>query len=107
MLQWVAVSFSRGSSRGQMLRRKEKRAAGARAALLGWAFKEDSCYRTDLEEVLGWVGEQPVKSPCRDFPSSPVVKTPCFHCRGHGFDPWSGNSDPTHCVMWPDKKKRP
>ena len=26
-----------------------------------------------------------------DFPGSPVVKTPCFHCRGHGFDPWSGN----------------
>ena len=24
------------------------------------------------------------------FPSSPVVKTPCFQCRGHGFDPWSG-----------------
>ena len=18
-----------------------------------------------------------------------MVKTPCFHCRGHGFDPWS------------------
>ena len=26
-----------------------------------------------------------------DFPGSPVVKTPRFHCRGHGFDPWSGN----------------
>ena len=36
-----------------MLRRKEKRAPGARAALLAWAVKEDSCYRTDLEEVLG------------------------------------------------------
>ena len=20
-----------------------------------------------------------------DFPGGPVVKTPCFHCRGHGF----------------------
>ena len=27
----------------------------------------------------------------RGFPSSPVVKAPCFHSRGHGFDPWSGN----------------
>ena len=27
----------------------------------------------------------------RDVPGGPVVKTPCFHCRGHGFDPWSGN----------------
>ena len=26
-----------------------------------------------------------------DFPGDPVVKTPRFHCRGHGFDPWSGN----------------
>ena len=25
-----------------------------------------------------------------DFPGSPVVKTPHFHCREHGFDPWSG-----------------
>ena len=26
-----------------------------------------------------------------DFPGSPVVKTPRFHCREHGFDPWLGN----------------
>ena len=25
------------------------------------------------------------------FPGGPVVKTLCFHCRGHGFSPWSGN----------------
>ena len=24
-----------------------------------------------------------------DFPGSPVVRTPCFHCRGHKFNPWS------------------
>ena len=23
----------------------------------------------------------------KDFPGSPVVKTPCFQCRGAGFDP--------------------
>ena len=23
-----------------------------------------------------------------DLPGGLVVKTPCFHCRGHGFDPW-------------------
>ena len=27
----------------------------------------------------------------RDFPGGPVVKTLCFHCRGCGFNPWSGN----------------
>ena len=26
-----------------------------------------------------------------DFPGGPVVKTPGFHCKGHRFDPWSGN----------------
>ena len=25
------------------------------------------------------------------FPGSPVVRTPSFHCQGHGFNPWSGN----------------
>ena len=24
----------------------------------------------------------------RDFPGSPVVKTPCSQRKGHGFDPW-------------------
>ena len=27
----------------------------------------------------------------RDFPGGPVVKTPRFHCKGSGFDPWSRN----------------
>ena len=22
------------------------------------------------------------------FPAGPVVKIPCFHCKGHRFDPW-------------------
>ena len=26
----------------------------------------------------------------RDLPGDPVVETPCFHCRGHEFDPWWG-----------------
>ena len=27
----------------------------------------------------------------RDFPGSPAIKTLRFRCRGHEFDPWSGN----------------
>ena len=27
-------------------------------------------------------------SACWEFPGSPVVKTPCFHFRGHRFDSW-------------------
>ena len=30
-----------------------------------------------------------------DFPGGLVVKNRWFYYRGHGFDPWSGNSDPT------------
>ena len=28
------------------------------------------------------------------FAIGPEVKTPCFHCRGHKFDPWLRNSNP-------------
>ena len=28
-----------------------------------------------------------------DFPDHPVVRTPHFCCKGHGFDPWLGNQD--------------
>ena len=35
-----------------------------------------------------------------DLPIGPVVKTPCFLPRGWGFDPWSGNWDPTCWVAW-------
>ena len=27
----------------------------------------------------------------QEFPGGPVVRMPHFHCRWHGFDPWSGN----------------
>ena len=27
----------------------------------------------------------------RDFPGGSVVRTPHFHCSGHGFNPWLGN----------------
>ena len=40
-----------------------------------------------------------------DFPGGPVVKTPCFHFRGHELDPWSGNYDLTCHVVQPRKKK--
>ena len=42
----------------------------------------------------------------RDFPGGPVVRTPRFQCRGHGFQPGSGNKDPTCCVAKKKKKKK-
>ena len=46
------------------------------------------------------------KNSQRDFPSSPVVRTPHCRCQGPGFDPWSGNKDPTRRAAWPKEKKR-
>ena len=28
---------------------------------------------------------------CGEPPGGPVVRNPSFRCKGHGFDPWSGN----------------
>ena len=36
------------------------------------------------------------------FPGSPVVKTPHFHCRGHGFDLCLRNQDTTRHVAQPE-----
>ena len=32
--------------------------------------------------------KQQKKNLLKEFPGGPVVKTPCFQCRGRGFDPW-------------------
>ena len=38
-----------------------------------------------------------------EFPGSPVVKTPCFHCRGLGSIP---GQVPASGMAWPGKKKK-
>ena len=40
-----------------------------------------------------------------DFFGGPMVKTLCFQYRGHGFNPWLGNKDPTCHKAWSKKKK--
>ena len=47
---------------------------------------------TNLARMV-WLGqrEQGQKWWGRDFPGGPVVKTPHFQCRRHGFDSWLGN----------------
>lgn len=41
----------------------------------------------------------------RDFASCPVVKTPYFQCKAHGFNPVSGSEDAPCHVAQPRKKK--
>ena len=38
------------------------------------------------------------------FPGGPVVKTLCFHCRGHRFSLWLGHSNPACRVGWPKNR---
>ena len=54
--------------------------------ILGMLINEDSVFLQTVSQ------NEDLK---RDFPGSPVVKTPSLHCRGHRFDPWSGNKNPT------------
>ena len=35
-----------------------------------------------------------------------MVKTLCFQCRGHGFDPWLGNLDPTCSAVCSQTEKK-
>ena len=46
--------------------------------------------------------ESPFKKRNTDFPRGPVVRTPGFQCRGHGFDPWSGK----FCMPCSQEKKK-
>ena len=41
------------------------------------------------------------KKPTADFPGGPVAETLCSQCRGHRFNPWLGNYDPTCCAAQP------
>ena len=44
-----------------------------------------------------------MKAVSGEFPGNPVVKTPHFSCREHGFNPWSGREDPVCCMAGPKK----
>ena len=52
--------------------------------------------RKDIKEAAGYIrlvlrGAVWIRRRDEEFPGGPVVRTLRFHCRGPGFDPWSGN----------------
>ena len=71
-----------------------------RVAGQGFLYKEEPQPPNNMMEVRTSLGagsepgvvlkETPSVITVRGFPASPVVKAPS-HCRGHGFNPWSGN----------------
>ena len=74
-----------------------------------WCFKllslDTICY-TVVEHTQILIKKQNIllvwikKNKTQDFPGSPVVKTPCLHCREHGFNPWLGNEETTCHLGW-------
>lgn len=59
-------------------------------------FEFKSIHICPLDWLLG-----SLKHDSRHFPGCSVVGTPKFLCRGHEFDPLSGNYDPTCHMTWP------
>ena len=56
--------------------------------------------------LLRIFGIPPKQFPFWNFPGGPVGKTLHFNCRGHKFNPWSGNWDPTCCMVAKTKKQK-
>ena len=47
--------------------------------------------RKENVKIIVYVYALFLKEKIRDFPGGPVARALCSHCRGPGFDPWSGN----------------
>ena len=45
--------------------------------------------------VLEWVASAFSGS---TYWGGPIIRKPCFPCKGHTFNPWSGNEDPACCI---------
>ena len=69
---------------------------------------QDSCLENPMDGGAWWAtvhGVTKNKKGWGDFPGGRVVKTLCCQRRGHGFEPWSGNKDPTSHLVQSEKKK--
>ena len=50
--------------------------------------------------------EMRVKTKRGEFPGGTLVKILCFHYRGHRFDPWSENQDPTCPALQQNEREK-
>ena len=90
-LEWVAVSYSRESSPPRDWTRVSYISCIGRWILYHcttWSFL---LHRIFLDDLLHCLCIFDLKFFFWNFPGSPVVYTPLSHCKGYGFDPWSGN----------------
>ena len=85
LTQWTWVWVSSGSwwwtgKPGVLQSMGSQRVGHNWASKLNWNFKlAHLCYLPFKNIII------------HNFPGGPVVKTPCFQCRGLRFHPWSGN----------------
>ena len=86
------LSCSRGRLKGIGLQQQKKKKKKGMATALPQA----KCHFWLCSKDILFAG---------DLPGSSVAKTQCFHCRGHGLAPRSGNQDPTCLAVWPERKK--
>ena len=57
--------------------------------------------QTDINKSVGNKPELEDNKDSKEFPAAPAVRTLHFHCRGHGFWPWSGDPE-----AWKKEKKK-
>ena len=57
--------------------------------------------QTEISKSVGNKPELEDNKDSKEFPAGPAVRTLHFHCRGHGFWPWSGDPE-----AWPKEKKK-
>ena len=57
------------------------------------------------QAFLNLIKDMYQKPTARDFPDSPVVRTPSFHCKGNGFVPQSGKLKIVHAALGGQNKR--
>ena len=100
--QWQTCHGDREIEWGQGEKNTSWRAMQPLALSLYWS--RGQMYRAGYSKTLNcyrWIS----RTFLQDITGGPGVKTLRFQCRGHGFNPRSGNQDPTCHVALPKKEK--
>ena len=88
---WVATASSRGSPPPRDETQVSCMSCSGRRALFQLSHQGNPVEPFDLWLVSNTDDVSLKLLSLGDFPGGPVVKTLQFQCKGHRFDPWSGN----------------
>ena len=86
ILEWVAILFSRESSRP---RDQSLVSCIAGGFFTSWPYPLLHQVGDGMEGIPFLPPQQTVQRKPVNLPGGPVAKTLCFHCKGHGSDSWS------------------